>query len=97
MPQKAKRSKCAYCSERATLTVTAPFATPVPCCDAHRRSGWLAGDKAVKHNVLELDLMAYDGRWDRLARPTPNWRKPSHEKRTDHILGGGPRFAAKKV
>lgn len=109
MPQKAKKSKCAYCPERATLTVTAPFATPVPCCDEHRWAGWEAGEKAVDMNQTVLFFMAlghvdisntrYHAQRLRTRidmNQTPNWRKPRDAKLTDHILGGGPRFAPKK-
>lgn len=40
------------------MTVKAPFATPVPCCDMHRAVGWQLGQKAVHLNAFVLMILA---------------------------------------
>lgn len=40
------------------MTIKAPMATPVPCCDEHQFAGWQLGTRATLMNQFVLDAMA---------------------------------------
>lgn len=54
------------------MTVRAPLATPVACCDAHQRLAWQAGERAVRLNGNYLEA---------LAQPHARWRRRAQKVR----------------
>ena len=53
-----RKNSCVFCKAPATLTIKAPFATPVSCCDRHHGRGFVMGSQAVETNDRALRDMA---------------------------------------